>query len=188
VHLERFYIVNRVTKHAGLFVGSEIFERDGAYIIYGTLGPQPLWLPRTRGRWVEAERPSCPVIIPGAPPEAIERFLAAVRGLPLYAVEREGQVIAWHNGGTIKGEPIVNMPRVPGIGKMGKDQDAMLSRAVEMVALYRYFQAHGGELPSQARAWIALQRVGPQEAPERPAFGGAEHFDGLGGAVKPDGE
>lgn len=181
--LERFYIVNANTKQVGLFEASDVFDHNGAVIAYGTTGAQPLWLPSTRGRWVEEARPSCPVLLPGVPTEVIERFHEAVDGRPLYGVEEYSQLMAFLNGGAIRAVPLVNMARVEGIGKPGMSKDAMLERAYQLVEIFRAFQENGGMLPVHVRLLMARQAAGRPETPDGPAFGGRDYFTGLGGAA-----
>ena len=186
MRLDRFFIVNKNTASnfvpsVGLFEGSDIFEYEGAIIVYGTLGVVNMYLPATRGRFSDRARPSCPVFIKAQPPaEVIERALEqhALNGLPLWAVEDEGHVNAWIKGATIRGEAILNMQWPSG---SPRTKDAMIERARLMIDAFRNFEQGKGVPEKIKQMRIRAQLLDPYIDP--PAFLGREHYEGLGGVI-----
>lgn len=177
--LNDFFIINSVTKAKGRFTGYDIFEYEGAIIVYGMLGTVENWLPRTRGRWLEDARASCPIFVKGAVPEAIERFMREFNGSPLQAVETESRVMAWVRGATIKVEPILNCAWPP----RSKTKDAMIERARQTIDDYRLFTSgKPGATYKVREAWVAARLLDDVPAYTPPP--GRHQFPGLGDIIQ----
>ena len=182
MRLDHFFVLNRNTIESAPFTSSETCQYEGAYLLPGELHAHDVWLPAIKGHIRVPARRSCLVIAPKAIPEMVEAFVDLLGGLPLFAVESEGQVLAHQRGANIKAMPILNMRRLPGLSNAGDEHTVHMESAIHMLDAFRAF-TRGEPLPQAIKdAQIRAQLLGAQ-APEGPAFGGRQAFVGLGGSA-----
>ena len=75
----------------------DIFEYEGQALIYGTRGAAPLWLPSTRGRWVETPGPVSWPFLPAASAVELAKLTDTLSGLPLVIELGAGKVTPMAN-------------------------------------------------------------------------------------------